>query len=473
MGLSILDSTTPTSLSDIKAALVALCQGNALPVTSFVPGDPTERWIDITPRLIYAVLGPAAFAVRDWFFDFATDPGDPGDLSADQTPRGGMLSALGAGWYRTFRGQAGYASNTVTIRNDSASPATFHAFDLTFTTVAPEAVKADNGRPTYRNTTSALYSGIGATITLAPGAVSAPLPIQAEQAGSYGSASVNALVCVTQSFGVLTVTASGQLIGLDREARAIYIARCKRAPASNAPGGPTAAYLRAMNTSRDGTPLQRYDGSGPVLITQAYVSPASAQNTVTMYVASATTGTGLDQRDLDSCNANLLGLVLGSNTNPLGVVPDTVGLLPYVYGGGAALPSGTPGAAAAIDVAIPVTWGAKLKSAGTVGLPGGQIPAGTYTTSGSYSPSITASLAVIFAGIGNSLSADILSAGIGGKDQTAGAGVIYTDDLVGDVRAGFAGLYNPTVTTPGTATTAIALGHMGVLGTLVGSLVIV
>ncbi len=63
--------------------------------------------------------------------------------------------------------------------------------------------------------------------------------------------------------------------------------------------------------------------------------------------------------------------------------------------------------------------------------------------------------------------------GIGGKDQAAGAGVIYTEDLRGAIKVAQPGLYDATTTTPAGSTTAIALGHRGALGVVTGTLVVV
>lgn len=453
MPIAFLDSTVPLTLSGVKQKLVDLCQANGLPVTSFVPGDPTERWIDITPRLVFAVLGGVVAATfRGFFLDFATDPGDPGDTSEDQTPRAGFLSARGAGDFFTFRRGQTYAGTTVVVQNTGATSATFGPYDLTFTTTSPEPAKSNGGRPTYRNTTPG-------TTTLAPGA-SVTISLLAEQIGTYGSASANSLVCVTQSFGALTVVSSSAAVGTGREDPGLYRARCRLEAAKRSPGGPTQAYLYAMNTARDGTPLQRYDGSGPVNITDAYVSASSATGLVTMYVGGPSGA--VDQVDVDSANANICGLVLGAITDPLGVFCDTAAIGPTVYSGGA-LPAGTDGCASCTETSVAVTYTVKARAKDT------GLPVGTYTTGGS--PPVA--VATVFTAITASLSADILGAGIGGKDPVAGAGVIYTEDLRGDIKGARSGLYDVVVTTPGGATTAIALGHKGVLGAVNGTLQVV
>jgi hypothetical protein len=477
MALSFSAITTRLLNSAIKIQLSALAAANKLPVTSWIPGDPTERWLDITPRLMAAVISdPLTQLVRGMFLDLATDPGDVAadgtpDLSEDQTPRPGFLSALGLSWFGTRRREQTYAACSVTVRNDSAAPATFHAFDLSFTTQAPEPVKSDNGRPTYRNVADpGVYTGIGGTLTLAPGAT-ATFPLLAEQIGTYGSVAANSLICTTQSFGTLTVTASTQAVGTEREAAPLYRARCRTTADAHSPGGPLQAYIRAMNTAKDGSPLQRYDGSGPVGITDAYVSPSSATGVVTMYVRGPAGGASVTTADVDSANANIIGLPLGIVTDPIGVLPDTVGFGPNTYGGGAAFPAGTPSLAIVTDTTIAVTYSVKLRTGATVGLPGGTIPAGTYTYSGSYAPGITSSLAVITAAIQSTIAADMYAAGINGKDFNGTNGKVYLDDIVASTRAGFPGLYNPTVSLP-VGDTTINVGHDAIPGTIHWTIVV-
>jgi hypothetical protein len=477
MALSFSAITTRLLNSAIKVQLSALAYANGLPDTAWIPGEPTERWLDITPRLMAAVISdPLTQLVRGMFLDLATDPGDVAadgtpDLSADQTPRPGFLSALGLSWFGTTRREASYAALSVTVRNDSASPATFSPYDLSFTTT--DSAKPDGGRPTYKNTADAgVYTGLGGTLTLAPGAsATTPLPLLCEQIGVYGSASANSMVCVTQSFGVLTVTASTIAVGTAREPAPAYRARCRTAADAHSPGGPQQAYLRAMNTAKDGTPLQRYDGSGPVGIVDAYVSPSSATNTVTMYVRGPGGGASVLTADIDSANANIMGLPLGSITDPIGVLPDTVGFGPNTYGSSAAFPAGTPSLAAVTDTTIAVTYSAKIRTGATLGLAGGTIPAGTYTSSGSYSTGIAASLAVITTAIAASLSADMFAAGINGKDFNGTSGKVYLDDLIADVRGGFPGLYSPAVSVPSGDTT-ITVGHDALLGSVAWSITV-
>ncbi len=83
-----------------------------------------------------------------------------------------------------------------------------------------------------------------------------------------------------------------------------------------------------------------------------------------------------------------------------------------------------------------------------------------------------ASLA-LFALIDPAVGKYLLSTGIGGLEQVAGAGVVYTSDIQDAVRDAAAGLYAAAVSLPGTTTIAVLLGHIKVPGTVTGVLTVV
>src|SRR5512147_332953 len=425
--------TLPT-LSQIKGSILSIATAAGLKVTSWILGRPSERWIEIAARGIDAFVSvPTTEAIRGFFLDLATDPGDPGDLSADQTPRPGWLSALGSAWYGVDRRWQTFATTNVILTNTGSSPATFKPFDLT---LERNTANSDGGTPTYRNESNpSIYSGLGGTLTLAPGA-SATLPVIAEQPGSYGSAVAGAISIVqTQSFGTLTCTNPTAAIGEDREDPDVYRARCRAAASKLSPGGPGAAYRFAANTARDGTPLQRFDGSGPVGITRTYVSADSATGTVTVYFADA--DGPADVVDVSSANANITGIVLGIITDPLGVLPDAVTILPAVTDPN----TGGPGGAAAIAHPITVAGTAKIKA--RAGLSGADLVVLAQQDIATQLDTIT------FPGMP-----------IGGLDQVAGAGVVYRSDLQDDIRDASAGMYAVNLTLPATATVALAVGEV-------------
>src|SRR6185312_3921994 len=111
-----------------KASIIAIAQGAGLSAGDFVEGDPAERFLEYAGRAMAAWGTVPTQAMRAFFFALCTDPGDVDDfgapdLSADQTPRPGVLSAFGAGWWGTERGGQTIATSTLVIQNagDSAT----------------------------------------------------------------------------------------------------------------------------------------------------------------------------------------------------------------------------------------------------------------------------------------------------------------------------------------------------------------
>jgi hypothetical protein len=410
------------TLSQIKGSILSIATAAGLKVTSWILGRPSERWIEIVARGIDAFVSvPTTQAIRGFFLDLATDPGDPGDLSADQTPRPGWLSALGSSWYGVDRRGQTFATTNVILTNTGSTPATFKPFDLT---LERNTANSDGGTPTYRNESSpSIYTGLGGTLTLAPGA-SATVPVIAEQPGSYGSAVAGAIaIVITQSFGMLTCTNPTAAIGEDREDPDAYRARCRAAASKLSPGGPGAAYRFAANTARDGSPLQRFDGSGAVGITRTYVSADSATGTVTLFFAD--TDGPADVVDVSSANANITGIALGVITDPLGVLPDTVTPLPTVSDPN----TGGPGGAPAVANPIFIVGTARVKArAGVTG---------------------SALIALAQEAIAEQLdTVTFPSIPIGGLDQVMGAGAIYKSDLADAITDAMDGIYGVDIADP-------------------------
>lgn len=428
---------------EIKAGIISIAQAANLTVTSWVDGDPSERWIEIAARAIDQFLSNITTqAVRAFFFDYNTDPGDAGDLSTDQTARPGWLSAFGSGWWGVQRGGADYATGFVTITNAGTSPATFKPYDLTF---QRSTMGADGGKPTYRNQTdAAVYTGLGGKVTINAGA-SLTVPVIAEQAGSYANASPGEIsVCVTQSFGTLTVTNASPVLGSDREDRSVYIARCRQQSAAASPGGPQDAYRYASTTGADGNPLQLYDGSGPTTVTRVFVSPDSSTGQVEIYLANPSGPA--TAAEVHSANGNINGIAIVHtdgvvyNANPIGVVPDTVVIGPT----GTDSVTDAPGPAAAIATNI-----GPLAGTARIALPRG---AASLDLVVAVQEAIAAAESLYFS-----------TAPIGGLDQVAGAGVLYTNDLQKVASDAYAGLYAVNITKPASFTTVISIGHVPVL----------
>lgn len=450
------DLTIIPTRAEIKAGIVNIAQNlsPALTVTSWVLGDPSERWIEIAARALDQYLANVTTqAVRAFFFDLNTDPGDPGDLSTDQTPRAGWLSAFMSGWWGVQRGGATYATGSLTVTNIGTGPATFHPNDLTFqrSTAGP-----DGATPTYRNSADVtVYTGSLSpnSITLVVGAT-VTIPIIAEQIGSSSNASPTQInIVVTESFGLLSCSNSGPVLGSDREDRANAIARARQQSSAASPNGPSDAYRYASTTGANGDPLQLHDGSGATTVNRVYVSEDSATTDVTIYLANPTGAATTVEVSSANGNINAIPIVNAADgviyNDPIGVAPDIATLGPTV----ADAVTGAPGPAPAIEVDVgPIKGAAYIKNVPGLGS--------------------VALVAAAQTAIANALTTYFATFPIGGLDQVAGAGLLYNNDLRDTIQRSYpvpvAGqlpapsLYNVSVTAPA-GSTAIPLGNVAAL----------
>lgn len=429
MTLAFSDLYSQPTLAQAKASVIDIAEAAGLRVTSWILGEPSERWIEIVSRAMDAFLSAVTTqAIRGFFLDLATDPGDDGDLAEDQTPRAGWLSALGEGWYGTTRRGETFATGTVTVTNDGTAPVTFSPFDLTFQ--RGSADPDDGSFPTYRNAgDSSIYVGLAGSVTMQVGATLV-LPVVADQIGTYANAQADDIDEIVTGTG-LTIVSSGLTLGSDREDRDEYIARCRQAAAAASPAGPADAYRYAATTAKDGTPLQNHDGSGPVAITRVQLLKPTGTGSVTVYLGRSN-GAPLTV-EVQSAGANIFGTPLGEITDPIGVVPDGV----------------TCNVVAGTEVDVPVAGSVKIKRR----------------------PGMTdlALQTAVKTAIVDALGVEFTTFPIAGFDQDVGGnGVIYTGDFVGVVDRAYPGTYQPLVTTPAGSSTALNVGEIAVLDSAVG-----
>lgn len=445
-----------------KANIIAIAQAASPPVdvTSMTLGEPTERWIEVASQAMGAWNSVPTQQGRAVFLRLSTDPGDVADdgvpdQSADQTPRPGWLSAFGASAYGTIREEALYATGTVTFTNNSGVPINAPPGALVF---ERNYASTDGANPTYHNTT---------TVTVNPG-LSVSVSVQADQLGTYASATSGSIDhVVTQTYGSTnTVTNPSAILGRDREERQAYIERCLTAPDANSPGGPVKAYQRAATTGKDGSALQRFDGSGPTNIIGAQVSPASATGSVTGYVYGPSGH--VDSTDVSSANANICGLPLGVITDPIGVLPDTVAIGPLSTDPN----TGAAGFDSATNDLVAFTFSAKIRASK---VPGGATP-GTYTYLSTNSPPTSPNVfnvANVFTKIGLAVAAYLVGLGPGALDQDVnGNGSVYPGDILGVIRDAQAGLYDVALSLPASPV-AVNFGHIATQGVTTGTLVVV
>ncbi len=413
------DRIQPTPESSVRTTIVGFMQGAALLVTNW-------RIVGVATQMLEAVVsGAAAFMtlvpgyVRGFAgLDFSTDPGDedPYDsTNVDLTPGAGFLSAYGLNTYGTEREEASFATGHATFVNAGPGSRDIAPEGLIYTQTGGTPPSPP---PTYINTADpTVYTNPDGTLTVAAGdTVSIPVTCQIQ--GALGSAPSSTLSLTTSLTGC-TGTNPLAILGNDREDRPAYIARCRQAAARLSLGGPGDAYAYLAKTNLDGTVLLN-DANPPVAtgITRTQVTQESSTGVVNAYYASAS-GTAVAE-DISAANTNIRLQALA--------VPDAI-----TFNGVSATPD-----------TLHVAGTAKIKARAGV------------------------TRAAVAAGMVASLVTNGKEIPIGGVDQVAGAGVVYTRDLEAYARAGYDGVYDVIVTTPAGLSTALAVGHVAVIDSAAG-----
>ena len=405
----------PETQASIRAKVIAYAQAAGLQVTSWLVGSVGQQILETMVSALYGYTETVPTIVRGFVsLDSATDPGDVDAYDAtnvELAPAPGFLSNLGANTFGTARNEASNASGFVTFVNAGIVPRTFAPYGLVFTR------SYGSPAPTYTNTPDvAIYTGPGGTVTVAAGA-SLTIPVAAISPGSANSATPTSLSLTTSLLGC-TATNAAAILGTDREGADAYRARCRLAPSRGSLGGPGGAIAYLAATQYDGTPV--INGSGTASnITRVYVSSDSTTGSVVVYYASPTGPATAE--DVTAANLNI--------TSYAYAVPDAITF------------SGT----AATSTTITCSGTVKIKAR-----------PGLVTT--------TVQKAIV-----DTLTAYFATIPIGGVDQIGGAGVVYAADIQAVIRTAYAGIYDPVLTSPVGASTAIALGHVPVLSTAVGS----
>ncbi len=412
----LLENETITS---VRGRMTGYAQAAGLAITSWIVGDPAEQMLATFGTALYTARQTISQATRGFAsLDTSTDPGDEDPYDADNVDlpaEAGFLSEHGKNVHDTERREATFATGFVTFDNSASALArTFSAESLTFTWTGGTP---PSPAPTYRNSYDAsIYTDAGRNVTVAARA-SLVIPIEAEEVGTRSNAGTGEIT-LTTSIVNATATNASPVLGTDRESATDYRERCRTASARLSLGGPDAAYEYLAKTNVDGTPLLNASEVA-VNITRVQVSQESATGIVDAYFASPS-GAAI-AADVTAANANIEEQAFA--------VPDAI-----TYTG-----------AAATEVPITVSGTASLKS-----LPG-----------------VSSELAR--QAIVDALTAEFSAYDIGGKDQVAGAGVVYTEDIQAVAACSYAGLYNLQITAPSAATTALAKGEVATLTTATGN----
>jgi hypothetical protein len=400
------------TLAEVKAKIAGFAELGNLLLTAWQSGDPGEQLYQAFSLAIQYYSTNNSQAIRGFFLDTATDPGDDDPYNPENitlTPAPGYLSALGLSMFFTERPGETYATTVVTFTNASAFPYTFAAGDLTL---------AKDGAPdiTYRNAPDpSVYTGPGGTYTLA-GLSSVDLDVIAESPGTGSNANAAEITVLVSALIGVTVSNAGPAIGSDRMSAPDYRALCRTQASTTSPNGAPDAYLRWSRLNRDGSPLLRPDGAA-VGITKVQVSGSSVTGAVQVYYAD---GDGVaDATDVTTANTNITHNIVG--------VGDCI----------------TFTGASAVEVPIVVTWAVEYQA----------LYLGRAVTSTAVKAAINAALTARF-----------LLYPIGGFKQTAGAGTISLEEIRGTVKSAHPAISDATLSSP-VGATALAIGRVAKLTT--------
>jgi hypothetical protein len=412
------DLIANTTVSAIRTTIIGYAQGAGLLISNWLVGSVGQQIFETVAQTGYALTQGIANIVRGFAsLDTSTDPGDVDAYDSDnagRTPAPGFLSYYGQNTYGTTRQEATFATGPVLFTNGGSQSRTFAPYALTFTWTANTP---PSPAPTYRNAPDpTIYTNPDGTVTVGVNGT-LTLTVVADEVGMGSNVPSASSLSLTTTLLGCSATNTASVLGTDREDADVYRARCRQAPARISLGGPSAAYAYLAAKNLDGTPLLNANGA-PVAINRVYVSQSSSTGIVTAYYASPS-GAAISA-DVTAANNNIEIQAFA--------VPDAI----------------TFSGVAASNVSIHVVGTASIKAR----------------------PGLTS--AIVKTAIINALAAAFETFEIGGSDQTAGAGVIYTDDLHAIAATAYPGLYNVVITTPGGATTALALGHVATLNSVVG-----
>ncbi|SRR6266404_2197255 len=413
------DRIVPVDEGSVRSQIIGLAQGAGLKVTNWRIVSVGTQIVETMVAAVFAFGNVVPAFVRGFAsLDTSTDPGDEDlyDLgNVNLTPDRGFLSVYGENTYGTVRGDATFASGIFHFTNAGPGSRTIGPQGLIFTQTGGSP---PSPAPTYTNTADAtIYTNPDGTLTI-PAGGSADLPIQCQVNGSIGSAPASTITLTTTLNGCGGTNAN-PLVGNDREDAEIYRERCRQADARLSFAGPADSYSYFASKTLDGSVLLN-DGVPPVPsgISRTQVTQSSSTGIVNAYFASDSGGA--IAADVSAANRNIRLQAL--------VVPDAI-----TY----------TGVAATTDT-LHVVGTAKIK----------------------------ARIGVTAAAVAQAIVASLVANGkkipIGGVDQVAGAGVVYTKDLERFAGEGFAGIYDVAVSTPAGLTTNVAVGHVTAINSVAG-----
>lgn len=432
-----------------RARIFGYAKAAGLRVTNFVLGSVPHQFVEIGTSIANKATALAALLVRGHAsLDTATDPGDfdPYDATnALQPPARGHLSRKGEGDFGTPRLGDTFATGRMPIVNASGSALYIAPEQVTFT--RDTANTATGLAPTYRNAPDpTIYTNPDGTVTIPNGAgvggVSPVyLPVIAEEQGTASNAGANHVTLTTSLGTGVTATNDTAIAATAREDADAYRARCRTAAAILSPNGPDDAYRYIALAAR------KNSDTGAIF----FIPPWG----------DGTTGIGIDSDGNRVAIPNATGDSLGVNRVYVDEDGTTGNVGVYFADAGGAPDGGvitdltallnayvrpqcnTVLYYAATEVAVVVDGTVKAKAGAGV------------------------TAAVVAAAIGDALTAASVTWDIGGYDQTAGAGTLYSEEIDATVNGSHPKIYKVTLSSP--SNTALAKGHVAVVTNSIGA----
>jgi len=397
--------------------VIGLAQAAGLKVTNWRVHGVSNQMLETVIGAIFAFSQIVTVVTRGFAsLDTSTDPGDPDDF--DPTNEGlpaafGFLSEYGLNTYDTEREESSFATGVATFTNVGPGSRVISPEGLIFTWTLNSPPSPS---PTYTNPNDPTIYTLG-SVTV-PAGTSINLPVRAQVIGAIASCP-SASISLTTSLVGCSATNADPVVGNDREDAETYRVRCRKAVARLSLGGPSAAYEYLAAKTIDGDVLLNdAPVPAPSGITRVQVTEDSSTGIVNAYYASGSGPAIAD--DVSAANTNIQANAFA--------VPDAI----------------TFTGIAATQTTIHVAGTARIKA------------------------KLGVTAALVAQGIVAALNANGKKIPIGGVDQVAGAGVVYTTDLEGYAREGYPGIYDVLVTTPAGASTAIAVGHVPVIQSVAG-----
>jgi phage-related baseplate assembly protein len=235
---------TAATRAEIYNLGLSIASSLGLPVTSWLPGDPTRSVYHFLAAKLEATDAAVAEYMKGGYLDSAEDD---------------WLTVLADQQFNVQRQDATAASGDLVLQNTGGGVFYWDAGDLTF--------RSSTTDKTYHNTTSGSLTANGETITVS---------WVADEAGSDSSAGTDEIDELVSAMPGVVITSSTAGAATDEEEDEPLRQRCRASRGTLSPNGPTDAYRYVALTT---------ELTGTTEVTKASVTSSSTTGTVQIVVA--------------------------------------------------------------------------------------------------------------------------------------------------------------------------------------------